>query len=207
MMAAPPDEGQKLSASGSHDEDVEMNLPSPATPKLGKRKRDEDDLDDEDDTGDARGGKADDVNDDADYGVDGFDANEESLFVPDDEYHAPEDDEDDLDEDNANDMESDHEVDETADVPQITYSQSQETYPSCTYYDDDIPEIVERLTAIPQRVLDILSKHDCDRKHVETQRSKAEALLSVPDTTKLRIALLGDAGAGMLQIRRESYHC
>lgn len=206
MSATPLARDPKPHSPGSHGEDVDMSLPSPVSSKLGKRKRVEDDLDAKDDTGDGNDDNANDNDDDDDYGVDGFDANDDSLFVPDGEYIAPEDD-DDEDKDNAKVMESENEVDETANVPQVTYSQSQETCPSCTYYDDDIPAIVERLAATPQRVLDILSKHECNTKHVGTQRRKAEALLTIPETTKLRIALLGDAGAGILRIKTGIYRC
>ena len=71
-----------------------------------------------------------------------------------------------------------------------------EPFPSFACYDENVPAIRQRLTSVPQKILQVLAEHDCDSQHVNAQRRTATALQEIPMTRKLRIGLLGDAGAG-----------
>ncbi|CZT23891.1 uncharacterized protein RCC_09606 [Ramularia collo-cygni] len=158
--------------------DVEMS-DSIASPLLGKRKRSED----EDDT--------------ASISDENEDNDDNDLFMPDDEFIVPDDDSEDDDEerDTPDDDNSDNDV-EDHDVPQEPYSESTETYPPCAIYDLGIDSIAERLVGVPKQVLDIISCFGGSGKHVDTLVGAAKKLVTVPKNLKVRIGLLGDAGAG-----------
>lgn len=149
------------------------------SPLLGKRKRSEGD-----------DGGADNVSD--------VDENENGLFMPDDDFIAPEDDSDEDEEepDVADDDDNSDNDREDHDTPQDPYSESSESYPQCAAYDLSIPNITERLVGIPKQVADILSRFSGSGKHVDSQIAAADKLVMVPKIAKIRIGLLGDAGAG-----------
>lgn len=152
------------------------------SPLLGKRKRTSDDEDD--------GSDLDDMPDDVDDGSDSDD-------MPDDLFIAPESDSDenDSESDDSDDSESDSDMEEN-DMPQDLYSSSVELPPACAAYDSRVGGITQQLQGIPQQVLDILVPHADNGKNINKQIKAAEKALELPKGPKVRIGLLGDAGAG-----------
>lgn len=156
---------------------------------LGKRKRSADDIDGDEDYEDDYG------DDYEDQGDDDYD-DDTALFIPDGQYIAPKyDAEDDLSDENDDMNDSEQELDDSNEPVQV-HNELMEALPKCAIYHQDIGDIQERLVQVPQKVLDVLVGHACDSKHVTAQRQNAQALLSLPKTNKIRIGLLGDAGAG-----------
>lgn len=162
--------------------DVEMS-DSATSPFLGKRKRSTED-------------------DDVDDNVSDVSDNQHGLFMPDDNFIAPDIDteEDNDDEDDERDVaddddNSDNDMEDN-DIVQDPYSESSESYPPCAAYDSSIANIIERLVGIPKQVTNILSRYSSSGKHVDTQLDAASKLVTVPKIAKIRIGLLGDAGAG-----------
>lgn len=162
--------------------DSTMASPAPCqqdqSAKIGqKRKREPDDVDRQDDE----------VQDDDNAIV------EPSSLIPDDFEPSDDDDEDD---DDGAEAEADHAnvIEENTDIP--THDESQEPFPKCATYDDQIEEIEESITSVPRRVLDQLSEHECLGKAFKAHVGKAEKLRNLPQTPKIRIAILGCAGTG-----------
>ncbi|TKA66048.1 hypothetical protein B0A55_09639 [Friedmanniomyces simplex] len=146
------------------------------------------------------------------YDADSDDDNaEDTLFIPDendmslvvygtkfaehdDILHADSEDED--EEDVINDEESaDEALDDDEDDEEM-HMESSEPFPDCAIYDEAIPAITARLTDIPKKVVAVLQPHSHGGKHVTTHLNAANALIKVPATKRLRVALIGNAGVG-----------
>jgi chromosomal replication initiation ATPase DnaA len=144
-----------------------------------KRKREDDESDEDPDIKDV------DVKDESSAKMDTND------LIPDD-YELDEDDgEDQLEEfddggASAGDDNSNH----------PTHDESQEPFPLYAIYDGEIENIEEKLTSIPQRIIDLLYDSQSSSKAIKGLNSRAEALAEVPKTEKIRIAILGGAGVG-----------
>lgn len=152
-----------------------MNETQPSQEVLGKRKR-EDDNDGEDEH--------------ASFIPD------ENTIVPDESIFIPDEDDDETyDSGSEVEEESDEEIEEN-EMSQPTHDSNMEEYPKCAVYDSAIETISTNAIKIPQKVLDVLAQHGCKSTHVEHQVDSARKLLDIPRSKKLRIALLGDAGAG-----------
>jgi len=154
-------------APGAHDQPVKLVL---------KRKREADDTDSKDD----------DQQDD-DHQDEGDATNEPKSVVPDD-YDLS----DDGDEETEVRDDEENTIEEVSDIP--THDDSAEPFPKCAIYDDDVKAIKERIAAISQQVLDKLEEHGC--LSLKSYTSKAQKLCNFPETPKMRIAILGCAGAG-----------
>lgn len=111
----------------------------------------------------------------------GGNADEENLFVGDDEQ---------LDE---HDMSFEDEADADA-----IYCEGKETYPKLPAYDPVFSETETGLTGIVEHIIDLVDRFPCKSTYVKNFRAKAEGLRAVPRPQPMRIALLGDTGAGML---------
>lgn len=169
--------------------DVDMSGVA-VSPLLGKRKRSADDVGSDNDSGGGSDSNSDD-------GSDSDSDDSDSFIMPDDDFVAPEDnsDEDDDESDGPNEDESDSEVGEN-DMPQDPYYETAEPYPGLPIYDPSITKITKRLLGIPQQVIHILSSYNGNGKNVNDQLEAAKKLTTVPKPPKVRIGLLGDAGAG-----------
>ncbi|KAK4963177.1 hypothetical protein LTR10_000805 [Elasticomyces elasticus] len=146
---------------------------------LGKRKRDGDDGDDTEDTLFIR------------------DESSMSLVVygsnpgqdPDDSSDDDEEGHDDEEEDEDESLDGD-------DDDEQKHMESSEPLPNCAIYDADISDIKAKLISIPKSVMKALLPYECPGKHVQTHMGAANALLKIPDTKRLRVALIGAAGVG-----------
>jgi GTPase SAR1 family protein len=92
------------------------------------------------------------------------------------------------------DVEDDDEnvVEEASDIP--THDDSAEPFPKCAIFDHDIEAIEEKITALSQQLLDKLEEHGCGS--LKPYISRAQKLCNLPETPKMRIAILGSAGVG-----------
>jgi len=177
-----PHEGAKP-PKDANDEDASSTT---AESVLGKRKRiDDDDGIDEDDP-------------------------EDSLFIPDENstslvlygsnlQYSDESMEDDDDEGAKDDSNSDTEDEFLGDnngVEQQVHVEASEPFPKCAIYDEEISALKAMLTSIPKMVIEALAPHKCEGKHYQTHMDAAKALVEIPTTKRLRVALLGGAGAG-----------
>jgi predicted GTPase len=128
--------------------------------------------------------------DDEDVEDDGGAKIDTNTLVPDDYEHAEEsnDECEDSDEDNEN------AVEDNANYPK--HDESDEPFPACAYYDEVVDDIDEKLTSIAERVYDLLEEHNSSSATFAAHKSKAEELSKIPNTEKIRIAILGGAGAG-----------
>jgi GTPase SAR1 family protein len=142
--------------------------------------------------GEKRKREADDTDPKDEYQQDGCNATvEPDSVVPDDyEYQNSDDD----DEDQLEDEDEESVIEEVSEIP--THDDSKEPFPECAIYDADIRKIEERITVLPKNVLSQLTKHDCLGQALKLHTSRAEKLTTLPQTPKLRIAILGCAGAG-----------
>lgn len=158
-----------------------------------KRKRETDDHDartGERHFADAAGDDAEFLNpDDDDHDTDNEnDDDNGSTYTPDDEDE--EDQEDDNDHDNT--FESFNE----ANANNTTYDESQEPFPACVVYDSGIEDIRKRLTLIPNAILQILPEDSIKSKSLNMHIAKAKEISEFPKTAGIKIAILGNAGAG-----------
>lgn len=113
-----------------------------------------------------------------------------NTLVPDD-YESENESGDERDD---SDEEDEDAVEDTANYPK--HDESDEPFPECAYYDEAIDDVDEKLTSIAERVHDLLEEHESRSATVAAHKSKAEELSKIPKTEKIRIAILGGAGAG-----------
>ncbi|KAK5718255.1 hypothetical protein LTR17_015705 [Elasticomyces elasticus] len=172
-MASPPD-------------DANMADPQQPDTVLGKRKRDDDDIDGDDDS------------------LFIPEENEMSLVVygtnldqDDDVLHMQDedDDDDDLDGEDSENDEDDEALDDDDDDQEM-HMEATEPFPACAIYDNDMPAVVAKLTGIANKAVSVLLPHDCGGKHVTAHLAAANSLMRIPDTKRLRVALIGNAGVG-----------
>jgi ABC-type glutathione transport system ATPase component len=129
--------------------------------------------------------KDEDVEDDNDATVD------INTLVP-DGYEREEDNNDDGNDDS--DEENENVVEDSANHPK--HDESDEPFPACAYYDEAIEDLNEKLTSIAERIHDVMEEHDSSSAVFAVHKGKAEDLSKFPITDKMRIAILGGAGAG-----------
>lgn len=113
-----------------------------------------------------------------------------NTLVPDD-YESEEGSGDERDD---SDEEDEDAVEDTANYPK--HDESDEPFPECAYYDEAMDDVDEKLTSIAERVHDLLEEHDSSSVTVAAHKSKAKESSKIPKTEKIRIAILGGAGAG-----------
>jgi hypothetical protein len=106
-------------------------------------------------------------------------------------YEPDENDENELDSDNGDD---DNAVDDDANHP--VHHESDEPLPPCAYYDEVTEEAVQQLTSIAERIHVLLEDHNSGSKLLAAHKENAKELSEVPSTKKIKIAILGGAGAG-----------
>ncbi|PIB00158.1 hypothetical protein CB0940_02595 [Cercospora beticola] len=109
----------------------------------------------------------------------GDNADDENLFVDDNEHF------------DENDMSLEDELD-----PDAIYCEAKEAYPKLPAYDPVFSEIENGLTGIVEHIIDLVGRFPCKSTYVKNFRAKAEELRAVPRPQPMRIALLGDTGAG-----------
>jgi hypothetical protein len=163
---------------GSDDQGADSAASPSHQGALGKRKREGDDLDQAGEDATIQSNK------------------EQSIFMPESDRHAlvwrdhlvdeamsslPHRDEDELGQHAANEQ---------------MYTESTEAFPDCRIYDEGIPQLRALLTRIPQRVIKMLEPYNLNGNHVQTHMAAARELVGIPETKKLRIALIGNAGTG-----------
>jgi hypothetical protein len=120
---------------------------------------------------------------------DDFNAIGEPDSVVPDNYEHSEDDGDDQPDD------QDDEENVIGEIPEIQcHDESAEPFPKCAVYDNDVKAIEERVTAIAQQILSKVEEHGSST--LKSYTSKAQELCDLPTAPKLRIAILGRAGAG-----------
>jgi len=114
------------------------------------------------------------------------------TLVPDD--YENEHEEESGDEREDSDEDDENAVEDSANYPK--HDESDEPFPECAYYDEAIDDVDEKLASIAERVYDLLEEHDSSSPTFAAHKSKAEELSKLPKTEKIRIAILGGAGAG-----------
>lgn len=120
------------------------------------------------------------------------------TFLPNTEVHVPEDyqgeDESELSEIEG-DSDEEHAVPD--DVEEIEmYSEATEPLPERACYDKDIEGIKKRLSVIAKRAHELFATSPNTSKTATTHKTRANNLQVLPDTGKLRVAILGGAGTG-----------
>jgi len=134
--------------------------------------------------------EAEDVNNKGEHQHDEGDATvEPDSLVPDDYEHPEVDDDSDQIE---NEEDEENVIEEFSDIP--TYDELAEPFPKYPIYDDKIDDIKKGITAISRQVLDRLQEYGCSS--LKSYTSKAQELCDIPETPKMKIAILGCAGAG-----------
>ena len=113
-----------------------------------------------------------------------------NTLVPD--HYEPDQEPD--EEQDDNDEEDENVVEDSTNYPK--HDESDEPFPSCVYYDDGIEDIKERFSLIAQRIFEQLEDRKSSSKALAARKAKAEELSEIPGTEKIRIAILGGAGAG-----------
>jgi chromosomal replication initiation ATPase DnaA len=113
-----------------------------------------------------------------------------NTLVPD--HYEPEKEDD--EEQDGSDDENENAVEESANYPK--HEESDEPFPHCAYYDEAIEDIEERFTLIPQRIFELLADRRSSSTALVAYKDKADELGEIPCTEKMRIAILGGAGAG-----------
>ena len=113
-----------------------------------------------------------------------------NTLVPD--HYEPEQEPD--EEQDDSDDENESLVEDSASYPK--HDESKEPFPSCVYYDEAIEDIEERFTLIAQRIFEQLEDRKSSSTVLAVHKAKADELSDVPSTEKIRIAILGGAGAG-----------
>ncbi|KAM0714016.1 hypothetical protein Q7P37_010980 [Cladosporium fusiforme] len=76
------------------------------------------------------------------------------------------------------------------------HDEDNEPFPNCAYYDDAIEAVEETVVSISRRLQSRLSTQDCSSAAVKSHLSTAESLSNLPETKKIKIAILGGAGVG-----------
>lgn len=113
-----------------------------------------------------------------------------NTLVPD--HYEPEQEPD--EEQDDSDDENESLVEDSASYPK--HDESKEPFPSCVYYDEAIEDIEERFTLIAQRIFEQLEDRKSSSTVLAVHKAKADELSDIPSTEKIRIAILGGAGAG-----------
>ena len=159
----------------------------PLSVQAGQKRKREDE-----DTGgknEAEGETKDEDNDDGGEDDSGAKVDTNTL-VPD--HYEPEKEND--EEQDDSDEENEDVVEDNANHPK--HDESDEAFPPCAYYDEEIEDIEERFSLIPQRIFEILEDHKSSSTALAAHKEKADELSEIPITEKIRIAILGGAGAG-----------
>ncbi|OQN99565.1 hypothetical protein B0A48_14707 [Cryoendolithus antarcticus] len=86
--------------------------------------------------------------------------------------------------------------DESDDSKAGQYAEANKPWPSHVIYDERIPQLFENLRQVAGQVVETFTTHKAAVKHVEEHIARARELIDLPKTTKLRIAVLGNAGTG-----------
>lgn len=161
-----------------------MASPAPGeqTPsvQIGRKRKREEDKDDEAYSIDAEGAPE-------DEGV----RRDTNDLIPDDydiEEDYDDDDQDDTEENDASVGEDD------ADHPK--HDESDESFPPYAIYDDAIEDIQDKLISIPQQILNLAEDCKSNSRQLKGLRDRAQKLNHLPETEKLKIAILGGAGVG-----------
>lgn len=76
------------------------------------------------------------------------------------------------------------------------HDESDEPFLPCVYYDEAIEDIEERFTLIAQRISEQLEDRKSTSTALAAHKAKADELNKIPITEKIRVAILGGAGAG-----------
>ena len=113
-----------------------------------------------------------------------------SPWIPDDYQPADENDEE---QHNADD---DDNILEEGALDQPTYAEDDEPFSACAVYDDDMDDLQEKVIDIPDRIVDRLHDNGCNSQSLESHLNKAANLQDLPKPDRMRIAILGGAGAG-----------
>lgn len=150
-----------------------MAAPLASKNALGKRKRRDDD--------------------DGDY------KEEADLFVSDDDNDNGYDSDNDMD-DNKPVQDDDFDFDDDADGldknPDAIYNERQEPFPEHAAFDPELPKLAVHLVSIVKETIKVIEATPCNTEHVQNNLTKAQGLLEVPKPKPIKIALLGDTGAG-----------
>jgi hypothetical protein len=97
---------------------------------------------------------------------------------------------------NNDDDAADDYPDEDVD-PDAVYNERMEAYPELAAYDAEVPLIKEKLVGIVEQILSVFGINGCQTPFVMKQIARGKALLQIPPPEPIKIALLGDTGAGM----------
>lgn len=84
---------------------------------------------------------------------------------------------------------------------------TKEPLPARACYYDDIEAVTKRLTAIAKKAHELFAGSDSKSRNAMAHEGRAEQLQILPDTDKLRIAILGGAGTGkssLLNLRTDT---
>ncbi|CAD0093894.1 unnamed protein product [Aureobasidium vineae] len=103
------------------------------------------------------------------------------------------------------DDEEDTEVgDDEPEQGPVLWSEDQEEYPPCAIYHADVKQYQARITGFADNIVDQLSKVCHRGGDMGKLRAEAVACQRFPESKKIVIALMGDAGSGMLFIPNDS---
>ena len=95
-------------------------------------------------------------------------------------------------------IDSDDDEDDMEDFG-LEYDETMETFPRFPAYDPGLKKVTGSLTGIVEDILKIIEANPCNSNHVKCFQSNGKKLLHIPKPKVIRIALLGDTGAGKCQ--------
>ena len=80
--------------------------------------------------------------------------------------------------------------------PNANYHERKEPFPTHPAFDAELPELAENIISIVKGTVEIIEANPCQTEHVQSNLSKAHEMLNIPKPEPVKIALLGDTGAG-----------
>ena len=80
--------------------------------------------------------------------------------------------------------------------PNANYHERKEPFPSHPAFDPELPNLAKNIVGIVKETVDVIEANPCQTEHVRNNLSKAYKMLKIPKPEPIKIALLGDTGAG-----------
>jgi hypothetical protein len=101
----------------------------------------------------------------------------------------------------ADDDEDAEDADNEPEQGEILWSEDQEEYPPCAIYHSDVKKHQANITEIVAKVTDQLSKICHEGDDIAKLHAEADTCRRFPELKKMVVALVGDAGSGMMSVQ------
>ncbi|KAK6437017.1 hypothetical protein LTR95_006792 [Oleoguttula sp. CCFEE 5521] len=97
--------------------------------------------------------------------------------------------------------------DETDDVKASYYTEANELWPTEIIYDAKTPQLIGNLCEVAAHVVETFTSYKAQVKPGEGHVVRAQEFTHIPETTKLKIAILGNAGTGKSSLLNSITDC